>query len=352
MPIDEHRPHAPARGTRVILVLGGTAEARELAAALDAAGDRRVVSSLAGRVARPRLPAGEVRIGGFGGPDELARWLREHGVAAVVDATHPFAERISASRRARLPGGRRAAPAPRAAGLEPSARATAGTGSTTSTRRGRARPAARRARLLTTGRQGLAAFARACDDAWFLIRCVDPPRAAAAAAPRAAARPRPLHARRRARADRPRTRSTSSSPRTAAATHTEAKLDAARERGLPVIVVGRPPRRRRSPTRRPRSPTALAWARRVMPGSAAACRRAAGRRRAGDDARRRGADDQQRAHVDDVEVERAERRDGDRLLRRCRPRGRRRPASPARGGRAAPRRARASCSRRVRDAGL
>ena len=75
-----------------VLILGGTAEARELAAALDADGVA-VVSSLAGRVSRPRLPAGEVRVGGFGGPEGLTAWLREHDVAAVIDATHPFAER-------------------------------------------------------------------------------------------------------------------------------------------------------------------------------------------------------------------------------------------------------------------
>ncbi len=80
----------------MILVLGGTAEARELAGALHERGIV-VITSLAGRVARPRLPDGEVRIGGFGGPEALARWLAEHAVTGVVDATHPFAERISAS---------------------------------------------------------------------------------------------------------------------------------------------------------------------------------------------------------------------------------------------------------------
>ena len=79
-----------------VLLLGGTGEARVLAAALARDGVP-VISSLAGRVARPRLPEGEVRMGGFGGPDGLARWLRRKSIAAVVDATHPFAERISAS---------------------------------------------------------------------------------------------------------------------------------------------------------------------------------------------------------------------------------------------------------------
>ncbi|MGW2548069.1 precorrin-6A/cobalt-precorrin-6A reductase, partial [Kitasatospora sp. NPDC001574] len=77
-----------------LLVLGGTTEARTLAAAL-AGSPLRVTSSLAGRVADPRLPVGEVRIGGFGGPDGLAAWLRAERVDAVVDATHPFAAVMS-----------------------------------------------------------------------------------------------------------------------------------------------------------------------------------------------------------------------------------------------------------------
>ena len=79
-----------------MLLLGGTAEARELAVLLEAAGVD-FVSSLAGRVARPRLPVGAVRIGGFGGVPGLTRHLEEDGVAAVVDATHPFAEGMSAN---------------------------------------------------------------------------------------------------------------------------------------------------------------------------------------------------------------------------------------------------------------
>lgn len=79
-----------------VLLLGGTAEARALAADLDARG-MRFVSSLAGRVARPRLPVGETRVGGFGGVEGLATYLTEHGVTAVVDATHPFATGMSAN---------------------------------------------------------------------------------------------------------------------------------------------------------------------------------------------------------------------------------------------------------------
>lgn len=80
----------------MILILGGTAEARELAAGLLDA-DLAVVSSLAGRVARPRLPVGEVRIGGFGGIPGMQAFYASAGIDAVIDATHPFAEGISAN---------------------------------------------------------------------------------------------------------------------------------------------------------------------------------------------------------------------------------------------------------------
>ena len=76
-----------------ILILGGTAEARALATELVATG-QDVLTSLAGRVREPALPAGRVRIGGFGGVDGLATFLRTSGIRAMVDATHPFAAQI------------------------------------------------------------------------------------------------------------------------------------------------------------------------------------------------------------------------------------------------------------------
>jgi len=79
-----------------VLILGGTGEARELAAELVAAGVD-VLSSLAGRVQQPRLPDGPVRVGGFGGPVGLAAFLRAEQITAVIDATHPFAGAITAN---------------------------------------------------------------------------------------------------------------------------------------------------------------------------------------------------------------------------------------------------------------
>ncbi|MGH3314888.1 MAG: cobalt-precorrin-6A reductase [Nocardioidaceae bacterium] len=82
-----------------LLLLGGTAEARALAERLVLGADElgvEVVTSLAGAVAAPRLPAGKVRVGGFGGVPGLRRYLAEEAVDLVVDATHPFSEQMSA----------------------------------------------------------------------------------------------------------------------------------------------------------------------------------------------------------------------------------------------------------------
>ncbi len=83
---------------RHILLLGGTAAARKLAEALAVALPKaRITYALAGATPHPRLPRAaniEVRIGGFGGADGLARWLREQDVAALIDATHPHARHM------------------------------------------------------------------------------------------------------------------------------------------------------------------------------------------------------------------------------------------------------------------
>lgn len=79
---------------KIILILGGTGEARQLAGRLVALG-HDVTSSLAGRTAAPLLPPGTVRTGGFGGAEGLAAFLRAGGFTHLIDATHPFAARIS-----------------------------------------------------------------------------------------------------------------------------------------------------------------------------------------------------------------------------------------------------------------
>lgn len=80
-----------------ILILGGTAEARRLAGALAGREGVSVTLSLAGRTARPAPQPVPVRIGGFGGSDGLAAYLRAEHIAALIDATHPYAAAISAN---------------------------------------------------------------------------------------------------------------------------------------------------------------------------------------------------------------------------------------------------------------
>lgn len=82
-------------GSRQILILGGTREARALANALVAKG-HAVITSLAGRTTEPRRPQGEMRVGGFGGAAGLVEYLRAGRIEAVIDATHPYAAAISA----------------------------------------------------------------------------------------------------------------------------------------------------------------------------------------------------------------------------------------------------------------
>ncbi|MDF5754203.1 cobalt-precorrin-6A reductase [Spongiactinospora sp. TRM90649] len=222
---------------RRVLILGGTAEARALAAALVEDGGVHVVSSLAGRVSRPRLPVGEVREGGFGGPAGLAAWLREHAIGALVDATHPFARRMSAS----------AAEASAATGVpllalrRPGWREGPGDDwRRTSSLESAAGLLTAPARVfLTTGRRSLPVFA-GLPGVWLLARSVDPPdppvpanvRVLIGRGPYTVEGERALM--REHRVDVLVTKDSGGEM-------TTAKLTAARELGLPVIMVDRPP---------------------------------------------------------------------------------------------------------------
>ncbi|ALL77338.1 cobalt-precorrin-6X reductase [Pseudonocardia sp. EC080610-09] len=225
---------------RTVLVLGGTTEGRAAAADLSTRDGVRVVSSLAGAVRSPRLPDGEVRVGGFGGAGGLARHLRVEGVDAVLDATHPFAAGMTANAASacatagvplvvlRRPGW---TPGPgdrwhRVASVADAAAALPGL-----------LPGPDGRVLLTTGRGGLASFAPVAARFW--IRAVDPP-----GPPLPAAHtllldrgPFDLDAERALFDDVcPHVLVTKDSGGAA----TAPKLTAARERGVPVVVVDRP----------------------------------------------------------------------------------------------------------------
>lgn len=83
--------------THRILILGGTTEARQLAEKLAARADIALTLSLAGRTENPVAQGVPTRVGGFGGADGLAAYLRKTRIEVLVDATHPYAAQISAN---------------------------------------------------------------------------------------------------------------------------------------------------------------------------------------------------------------------------------------------------------------
>ena len=240
-----------------LLILGGTAEGRALAAAAEArfGSSLTVISALAGRTRAPILPTGDVRIGGFGGADGLAAYLREERIGLLIDATHPYATRISAQ----------ACEAAAQAGTErlvlvrPPWQPVPGDRwidvATVEEAVG-AIPAAAERVFLTVGVRALAPFA-ARPDLWFLVRLVDEP-----------AEPIPLARHRLICARGPFAEADERAllqaheidclvTRASGGEATAAKLAATRALGLPVVMVRRP-----APPLGPSAPSvedALTW---------------------------------------------------------------------------------------------
>jgi len=158
---------------RRILILGGTREAVDLAQRLHGRGDLHVISSLAGRTHAPHMPPGEVRVGGFGGAAGLRDYLARERIDMMIDATHPFAERmhgnvVEAGRNSGVPLLRLERPVwqPRAGDhwiMAESADHAA-----------RLSPHHGKRAFLTTGVKDLGAF-RDIETVWFLVRLVEPP---------------------------------------------------------------------------------------------------------------------------------------------------------------------------------
>ncbi|MCC7252908.1 cobalt-precorrin-6A reductase [Hyphomicrobium sp.] len=161
-----------------VLILGGTTEASAITRHL--AGDPRfeVTLSLAGRTEKPAtLPGVALRVGGFGGATGLAHWLAETGIESVIDATHAFAAEISrnteaATRERGIPLCTVVRPPWRP---EPEDRWH--TVATTEDAAGALGTEPRRV-FLSVGRQGVGAFRSAPRHA-YVIRSIEPPDAAA-----------------------------------------------------------------------------------------------------------------------------------------------------------------------------
>ncbi len=158
---------------RRILILGGTGDASKLATRASELEGIEVITSLAGRTRQPSTPVGTVRIGGFGGETGLANYLRDTGIELLIDATHPFAAQISFNAAAAAT----ACGLPRLMLVRPAWQPACGdrwievesVEAAAATLRGQAKRV-----FLTIGRQQLTAFAD-LDELWFLMRLIDPP---------------------------------------------------------------------------------------------------------------------------------------------------------------------------------
>ncbi|HLJ64570.1 MAG TPA: cobalt-precorrin-6A reductase, partial [Stellaceae bacterium] len=239
-----------------LLLLAGTAEASALAAMLQADPRTTLITSFAGRTSTPSLAVSEMRCGGFGGIEGLQRYLIRHAIDAVIDATHPFART--------MPGNAHAACAglgiPHVRVERPPWRASAGDRWRTvpTLEAAAAALGPERRVFLSIGRQEIGLFARH-EGIWFLVRSIEKV---------------PPHALPQAEFMQARGPFTKPSERTLFLEHrielivtknsggqaTRAKLLAARELHLPVLMVDRPAS---PPGRRVATPgAALTWLRR------------------------------------------------------------------------------------------
>jgi len=221
-----------------VLVLGGTTEASRLAKALSARPEFAATLSLAGRTEAPAAQPIPTRIGGFGGIEGLAAYLRGHAIDVLVDATHPFAAQISrhAAEAARQTG------TPIVAFVRPPWGREPGDGWVeveTLEDAARAIGEAPRRVLLTTGRLGLASFDVAPQH-HYLIRTIDPPGDLPGLPDHALLLDRGPFDLAAERALMLRERVEVVVTKNSGGTATYPKIVAARELGLPVIVV-RPP---------------------------------------------------------------------------------------------------------------
>lgn len=157
-----------------ILILGGASEGYALADVLAADPRWQLINSLAGRTGIPRLPPGETRMGGFGGVVGLVAFLRQRAIHAVIDATHPFADTMGwnaaqACEQAQVPLLRLERPAWQPEPGDQWRLVDDWNQAIDQLEQQQARRV-----LLALGRQEIAAFA-GLDQMWFLLRMVMPP---------------------------------------------------------------------------------------------------------------------------------------------------------------------------------
>jgi precorrin-6A/cobalt-precorrin-6A reductase len=214
-----------------VLLLGGTGDALKIAWQLGAAH----VYSLAGLGKVPDNLACAVHVGGFGGSEGLARYLESERIGLVIDATHPYAARISANAVDACAAARVPCWALRRPGWRSQAgddwRMVGDWNELTAALAPFRRP------LFTLGREPLAHLDEIPPRQFWTVRCLDPRPDTARSRVLAARGPFTLEAERALFALQAFDVVVS---KNSGGSATEAKLQVARERGLPVIMLRRP----------------------------------------------------------------------------------------------------------------
>lgn len=224
---------------RRLLILGGTSESVTLAAQAVAIANLSVITSLAGRTQQPLAVPGEVRVGGFGGEAGLISYLREHRIDLLVDATHPFATHMSwhAAAAATVCG------VPHLLLQRPAWQPVVGDRwikVPTHAAAAAALPNEAQRIFLTIGRQELAAFAH-LTDRWWLMRMIDPPAATVLVPPGELLLERGPFSLEHERSLLKHHKIDVIVSKNSGGAATYAKIAAARELGIPVVMVQRSP---------------------------------------------------------------------------------------------------------------
>lgn len=221
-----------------VLILGGTGDATTLAAQAVTIPGVEVITSLAGRTRCPLVTSENTRIGGFGGVAGLTHYLRDQQIDGLIDATHPFAAQISFHAAAAAT----AVGIPRLMLIRPAWERTEGDRwiEVDSHEAAAATlPDLAQCIFLTIGRQELAAFAH-LQDLWFLMRMIDPPLADAAVPPGKLLLERGPFSLDEERSLLKQYQIGAIVSKNSGGDATYAKIIAARELGIPVVMIQRP----------------------------------------------------------------------------------------------------------------
>lgn len=229
-----------------LLILGGTGDAIELAARAAELANVEVIASLAGRTHQPVVSSETTRIGGFGGVLGLVNYIKEQHIDVLVDATHPFAAQISFNAAAAAA----AVSIPHLMWIRPAWKPVVNNDSCvlqdtwieveSNKAAAAVLPGIAQRIFLTIGRQELTVFAD-LQDLWFLMRMIDPPIANMPIPPGKLLLERAPFSLDQERSLLQRYEIGAIVSKNSGGDATYAKIIAARELRIPVVMVKRPP---------------------------------------------------------------------------------------------------------------